>query len=127
MWGAIPLFYAYDKAQNPLLPAIGPQVRGSRDMLRTGAMQNWDMSIFKNIPLGANEARFLQLRLEAYNAFNHPNFLDKNYNVNLDGPWQWQPFTPFSISQTADWGKPTDTYSGVGGFRVIQLGAKIYF
>ena len=127
MWGAIPLYYAFDKNLNPLLPAIGPQVRPTRDLLRTGGMQNWDMSIFKNIPLGRNEARFLQLRLEAFNAFNHPNFYDKNYSVDLNGPWQWQPGTAFSISQGSGWGKNTDTYSGVGGFRVIQLGAKIYF
>ncbi len=127
MWGAIPLYYAYDKNLNPLLPAIGPQVRGSRDTLRTGGMQNWDMSIFKNVPLGAKETRYLQLRLEAYNAFNHPNFMDRNYSVDLNGPWEWQPGTPFTISRGSGWGKYTDTYSGVGGFRVLQLGAKFYF
>ena len=127
MWGATPLYYAFDKSLNPLLPAIGPQTRPTRDILRTGGMQNWDMSIFKNIPLGRNEVRSLQLRLEAFNAFNHPNFYDKNYSVNLNGPWQWQPGTQFSISRADGWGKNTDTYSGVGGFRVIQLGAKFYF
>jgi hypothetical protein len=130
MWGAIPYFYTLDQNKNPLLPVIGPRIRGSRDVLRNGGMQNWDVSLFKNIPFGANEARYLQLRLEAFNAFNHPNFSDKNYatsGLDLNGPWEWQPSTPLTIAKNAKWGTNTNTYSGGGGFRVIQLGAKIYF
>jgi hypothetical protein len=50
------------------------------------------MSLFKNIPMG--ERYSIQLRLEAFNVFNHPNFNDKNYNVNVNGPWQWTYNTP---------------------------------
>ena len=89
-------------------------------------MQNWDMSIFKNIPFG--EARSLQLRLETFNTFNHPNFNDKQYTVNSTGPWRYtNPTDPLTISKAPGWGKYIDTYSGVGGFRVVQLGAKLYF
>ena len=35
--------------------------------------QNWDISIFKNIPLHKESAR-IQLRVEMFNALNHPNF-----------------------------------------------------
>ena len=31
------------------------------------------------------------------------------------------------LTKAANWGQFTDTYSGVGGPRVIQLGAKFYF
>jgi len=128
MWGAIPFYYSLDTAQNPLLPTVGFPLRGSRDTLRNGGLQNWDMSLFKNLPLGKNEARYIQLRLEAFNAFNHPNFDQKNYGVNVDGPWQYRPVdTPLSIEKSPDWGKNATTYSGAGGFRVIQLGAKVYF
>jgi hypothetical protein len=128
MWGAIPFYYSLDVAQNPLLPTVGFPLRGSRDTLRNGGMNNWDMSLFKNLPLGSNEARYIQLRLEAFNVFNHPNFDQKNYGISVDGPWQYRPVdTPLSISQSPDWGKPATTYNGVGGFRVIQLGAKVYF
>jgi hypothetical protein len=99
-----------------------------RDVFQNGGMQDWDMSIFKNIPLGKNEQRYIQLRLEAYNAFNHPNFQDKNYGADWGGPWAYtNPNDPLTVTKHADWGTYSDTYSGVGGFRVIQLGAKIYF
>jgi hypothetical protein len=109
---------------------IGSRIRGTRDILRNGGMQNWDMSLLKNIKLGSNEQRFLQLRLEAFNVFNHPNFDSRNYGFSVNGPWQWQPGTPFSISKNSNFGSNATTYNsggGPGGFRVVQLGAKIYF
>jgi hypothetical protein len=127
-YGAIPFYYSLDKNANLVLPAIGKPARGTRDILRNGGMQNWDMSLFKNIPLGKNESRSLQLRLEAFNAFNHPNFNEKNYNVTVGGPWAYtSPTDPLTIIKNADWGTPKNTYSSGGGFRVVQLGAKVYF
>jgi len=91
-------------------------------------MEDWDMSIFKNIPLGQNEQRYLQLRLEAFNVFNHPNFQDKNYSASVDGPWNYaDPATPLAIRKNSNWGTYNDTYSNVGGPRVLQLAAKFYF
>jgi len=130
MWGAIPYYYTLDKSGNALLPPIGTRIRGSRDALRNGGLQNWDMSLFKNIPLGESKRYSIQLRLEAFNAFNHPNFNDKNYGFDVNGPWQWQPGTPFTISRNSNWGTYSDTYNntgGPGGFRVVQLAAKFYF
>jgi hypothetical protein len=120
------LFLARPESE-PTPPHGWPPQRGSRDTLRNGGMQNWDMSLFKNIPLGKNEARYLQLRLEAFNAFNHPNFDNKNFGVVVDGPWQYRPADiPLTVDKSPDWGKNATTYSGPGGFRVVQLGAKIY-
>lgn len=127
MWGAIPYYYTLDNNQNPIFPLIGTRIRGSRDALRNGGMQNWDTSLFKNIRLGSGERYSIQLRLETFNTFNHPNFNGKNYNFNVDGPWQWQPGTPFSISKSDNWGTYANTYGGVGGARVVQLGAKFFF
>ena len=128
MWGAIPFYFTVDPSGNPVLPAVGPPVRGTRDILRNGGLQNWDLSLLKNIPLGKNEARYLQLRLEAFNAFNHPNFDSRFYNYNVSGPWQYSQTDPLTISKVSNFGQNSDTYgTGTGGFRVIQLGAKIYF
>ncbi|MBZ5703470.1 MAG: carboxypeptidase regulatory-like domain-containing protein [Acidobacteriia bacterium] len=139
MWGAIPYYYALDKSGNPVVPNVGVPSRGTRDILRTGGLQDWDISLFKNIKLGTNERYSLQLRLEAYNAFNHPNFNDKYTGISVNGPWQWAyggqagsgpaSWSPnsFSISKASNFGKYSDTYTGIGGPRVVQLGAKIYF
>lgn len=127
-YGATPFYYNVDSNGDPLIPTIGPPGRGMRDVFQNGGMQDWDMSIFKNIPMGKNEQRYIQLRFEAYNVFNHPNFQDKNYGADWGGPWAYaNPNDPLTVTKHADWGTYSDTYSGVGGFRVIQLGAKIYF
>jgi hypothetical protein len=148
MWAAIPNYYTLDNAGNPIYPTMGAPIRGSRDILRNGGLQNWDVSLFKNIPLGTSERYSIQLRLEAFNVFNHPNFSDKNYGFSENGPFQWNyPSVPgdiipdwcgvpgtcvpdFSISRNSNWGTYSDTYNrdgGPGGFRVLQLGAKFYF
>lgn len=128
MWGARPLFYTLDASQQAIYPTIGAPTRATRDVLRTGGLQTWDTSLFKNIPLGSREERYLQLRLEAFNVLNHPNFIDKHYGFTENGPYEWQPGTPFSITRNSDWGTKADTPgTAPGGFRVIQLGAKLYF
>jgi hypothetical protein len=128
MWGASQYYYTLDSNGNPVLPSIGPPVRGSRDQLRQGGLQNWDMSLFKNIPFGKGESRYIQLRLEAFNVFNHPNFATQHWDVNVSGPFQYSSGDPFSISKSSDWGTNASTYgTGPGGFRVVQLGAKVYF
>jgi len=91
-------------------------------------MQNWDMSLFKNIPLGSERRTSASFGWKAFNAFNHPNFNDKFYGITVNGPWEYaSPTTPLTISKNSNWGTPADTYSGGGGFRVVQLGAKLYF
>ena len=123
-----PLNYCIDKGGNPVLPKIGVPNRYCRDSVRTGGLQNWDMSLFKNIPFG--ERYSIQLRLEAFNVFNHPNFNEKNYNININYPAQWQPNNPLTIAKGSPWGTPADTYNptgGPGGPRVVQLAAKFYF
>jgi hypothetical protein len=42
-------------------------------MLRTGGTNNFDLNLTKSISLG--EKRRLELRWEALNAFNHPQFV----------------------------------------------------
>ena len=116
-------------------PPVGPPPTPSRSSLRGGGLQDWDMSLFKNIKLGSNEQHSIQLRLEAFNVFNHPNFQNVNLNWTVNPPSGTSP-TTLSINTRAAgctglvgscFGEYSNTYSGNGGPRVIQLGAKFYF
>jgi hypothetical protein len=118
-------------------PNIGIPTGVSRSNLRGGGMQNWDMSIFKNIPLGSNEQRYLQLRGEAFNIFNHPNFQGVNLNWFMNSPSGTTPqqlvinTRPAGQAISHDYGsffgEYSNQYSGVGGPRVLQLAVKLYF
>jgi hypothetical protein len=149
MWGPYPYYYSIDNGGNLITPTVGFPTRATRDIIRSGSLKNLDLSIFKNIPI--KERYSIQLRLEAFNVLNHPNFNDKNYPVDINGPWQWTypgiagavqgpdsgcpgvagTCNPnITISKGSNWGAPTTTYNpsgGPGGFRVVQLGAKVYF
>ena len=52
-----------------------------------------DLSLFKNFPLGGDNARKLQLRLEMFNVFNHAQFSDMNRNVT------WNSFNAYLAEQ----------------------------
>ncbi|MFB3903257.1 MAG: carboxypeptidase regulatory-like domain-containing protein [Acidobacteriota bacterium] len=116
-------------------PPIGVPPATDRSALRSGGLHNWDMSLFKNFPLGSNEERFLQLRIEAFNVFNHPNFRNVNLNWSLDPPSGTSPAKLTLHTRPAGdnapygtyFGEYSSTYGGTGGARVIQLAAKLYF
>jgi hypothetical protein len=78
-----------------------------------------NMSLYKDFPLGKEGARFLELRLESYNVFNHANF------GQPDGDFSDSTFgqilsvtTPVSFG-----GQSTDPQPG----RATQLGVKLAF
>src|SRR5262245_6512133 len=52
-----------------------------RNFLSRPGINVTDLSLFKNFPLGGDNARKLQLRLEMFNVFNHAQFSDMNRNV----------------------------------------------
>jgi hypothetical protein len=116
-------------------PPVGVPPTPSRDGLRTGGLQNWDMSLFKNFPLGGASDRYLQLRFEAFNVFNHPNFNNVNLNWQVNPPTGSTP-TTLTINTRPEgdtakynsyFGEYTSTYTGTGGPRVVQLAVKLYF
>jgi hypothetical protein len=75
-------------------------------MLWGPGIDNWDLSLSKNTRL--KEHANLQLRLDAFSAFNHPLFSTPSAN----------------ISNAATVGAIT---SIVGGTRTVQIGAKLTF
>ena len=116
-------------------PPVGLPPRPTRDGLRTGGLQNWDMALFKNFPLGGAADRYLQLRFEAFNVFNHPNFNNVNLNWTVNPPSGSSP-TSLTINTRPEgdtskygsaFGEYSNTYTGTGGPRVMQLAVKLYF
>jgi hypothetical protein len=71
-------------------------------------IDNTDIQLSKNIRFGADAARYIQLRVESYNVFNHTNF--KNPGGNPD-------------NGTSSFGVITSAAAG----RSTQLSGKIYF
>ena len=59
------------------------QMDSGLNRLRGPGLNQWDMSIFKNIPLGEGDRR-LQLRLETYNVFNHTQWGSVNTTANFN-------------------------------------------
>lgn len=78
-----------------------------------------NFEIYKNTPIGGPESpRYVQLRLEAYNAFNHANFANPSGNYGA-GP------TVFGVITSVD--QPVNAGGDPQPGRAIQLAAKFYF
>lgn len=77
---------------------------GGRGILRGDATFTVDLSVLKNVRIAGR--RLLQLRVEAFNALNHPNFGLPGHTLGAPG---------FGI------------VSGAGPARTIQLGARFVF
>ena len=65
------------------VPAVGTFGNAPRDVFRGPGINNFDVSIFKNVPVFKERARF-QLRFEAYNLFNHTQFSGVNTSATFN-------------------------------------------
>jgi hypothetical protein len=95
--------------------------------IRNPGFQNWDLSIFKNIPL-PREGMSFELRLESFNVFNHTEFSGINSAVTFSSLSPGATITNLPTSLGGGGG----TY-GFGAFnatrepRIVQIAAKFYF
>jgi hypothetical protein len=64
------------------LPAIGTAGDAPRDVVRGPGTNNFDMTAFKNFPI--RDRANLQLRFEAFNAFNHTQFSGMNTTAQFN-------------------------------------------
>ena len=85
-------------------PALGSFGNSGRSILRGPGQNRLDLGLFKNFSLPRDST--LQFRIEAFNAFNHPNFLNVSQNMTA-----------------ANFGVITSARDG----RIVQLGAKLIF
>jgi hypothetical protein len=65
-------------------PARGDFGNAPKDVFRLPGINNWDLTFLKKIPLGSSEQRYLQLRWEMYNAFNHAQFQNVDTGARFD-------------------------------------------
>ena len=119
----------------PPIDSIGPY---PRTYLRQPGTVNHDLSVFKNITLG-HERRYLQLRAEMFNVFNHTEFSGTNSALQLNsngaiGANVFNTYPNVSITNNlrpagsiAPLGQYFGEYNATLSPRVIQLGAKLYF
>lgn len=102
------------------LEPVGTFGNVKRNFLHGPGFNYTDMTFFKDFPMGhADSPRYVEVRLEAFNVFNHPNFAQPDGSI-LDGP----NFGTISnvVSPVADGGNG-DPQPG----RAVQLAGKIYF
>jgi hypothetical protein len=106
-------------------PVVGSSgIESARYVVRRPGINNWDISLFKNVYF--TEKVFLQLRAEAFNAFNHTQFSDFNRTI------QFNPQTGAITNLPTSLGGGGGRY-GFGAIntardpRYMQLAAKFYF
>jgi hypothetical protein len=95
------------------------------DRLRGPGLQNWDISLFKSIPI--KERAHIELRLEAYNAFNHAEFGSFNSTITFNAAGQVANL-PTQLGGTGGrFGFGTLNTVRANSQRILQIGAKLYF
>jgi carboxypeptidase family protein/TonB-dependent receptor-like protein len=131
-----------------IIPELGSLGQGERTYIRNPGINNTDLSIFKNIPIGDKDKnRMIQLRVEAFNVFNQTQFSGINAGTNLavvrangsidTGNAIFNQYNQAIISnnirgqRASDASRPLGTffgeYNGARDPRIIQLGMKIYW
>ena len=94
-------------------PPVGSFGNAAATVFRGPGINNWDLTINKNIPV-RSESRFIRVRCELYNAFNHTQYADVDNVARFD---------PAGNQVNARFGQVVSTRPP----RVIQLSASFYF
>jgi hypothetical protein len=88
------------------LPALGAWGTLPHNDLRGPGRQNWNLSLFKRFNLWESRGSYLELRLETFNTWNHPQWNAVDTNLG-----------------DSRFGAVTSAFDP----RILQLGGKIYF
>jgi outer membrane receptor protein involved in Fe transport len=128
-----------------IIPEIGSVGLGERSYIRNPKINDTDLSIFKNFNIGdADKGRRLQLRLEAFNVFNHTQFQGINAGTNIAVPngsggflTGNAIFANYNQAVITNNLRPAGSTLPLGSFfgeynsardpRIVQLGVKLYW
>jgi len=97
------------------------------DRIRGPGLNQWDMSLFKKIAFGKEEARYLQLRLEAFNAFNHAEWNTFNTSVQFNAAGQIVNLPNTLGGNGGRFGFGALNTVRANSQRILQIAAKFYF
>jgi hypothetical protein len=122
-----------DSPYNRLNPAaFAPPPVGSigidapLNYLNTPGVNNWDMAVQRNVPL--REKLRLQLRVDAFNVFNHTQFSSINSTINFSSLTNPTPTNlPYDSNGNLVNKNGFGTVSGVRSPRVLQIVARLVF
>jgi hypothetical protein len=96
--------------------------------VRGPGLQNWDVSLFKKFKYGESPQHYIQLRLEAYNVFNHTNWLNFNSTPQFSLTTGQITNLPAAVGRDGFGALTTvRAVDSLGGPRLIQLAGKVYF
>lgn len=131
-----------------IIPEIGSVGLGERTYIRNPGINNTDLSFFKKFWLGdPDKGRFLQLRFEMFNVFNHTQFSGINAGTNISVPLAGGGFATGNAifanynnavitnnlrngsveGSNRPLGQFFGEYNGARDPRIIQLGVKVNF
>ncbi len=96
------------------------------DFLYQPGLINWDMALEKQIAI--KEKLRLQLRLDAFNVFNHPNFTNLNTTINFNANGTLAIVPPFN-AKTNGFGSVAINTAGAayGAPRILQMLVRVQF
>ncbi len=110
-----------------------PALKGSKGFdsdprpVRLPGDHNWDVSVFKNFQITSVESRYIQLRLEMFNAPNHPRFSDYGRSAQFASVGST---TVINTSNALGGNGGRFGFGALNGTRdarIIQLAAKFYW
>lgn len=112
---------------------FAPAAKGSvgidsgNNRLRGPGLNQWDMSLFKKIALGKEQSRYIQLRMEAFNAFNHPEWNTFNSSIQFNAAGKIVNL-PSALGGTGGrFGFGALNSLRLNSQRIVQIAAKFYF
>ena len=95
--------------------------------LRGPGYNNWDISVFKKFHWAKEESRYLQLRLETFNAFNHTEWGGVNVNAVFNTVGQITNLPSALGGSGGRFGFGALTTVRSNSQRILQIAAKLYF